>query len=113
MVVAALDSRFRGRTASLTLAVLAAHRQCDHRVEAAAVAVDEADVAARVADDRLRQRKAQPGAAGFAVARGFEPGEGIEHVGEAILGDRSEEQTSELQSLMRSSYAVFCLQKKT
>src|SRR3546814_4358082 len=28
------------------------------------------------------------------------------------LHDRSEEHTSELQSLMRSSYAVFCLQKK-
>src|SRR3546814_2307068 len=27
-------------------------------------------------------------------------------------GERSEEHTSELQSLMRSSYAVFCLQKK-
>src|SRR3546814_6802150 len=27
-------------------------------------------------------------------------------------GKRSEEHTSELQSLMRSSYAVFCLQKK-
>src|SRR3546814_9072892 len=27
--------------------------------------------------------------------------------------DRSEEHTSELQSLMRISYAVFCLQKKT
>src|SRR3546814_8177642 len=27
-------------------------------------------------------------------------------------GDRSEEHTSELQSLMRISYAVFCLQKK-
>src|SRR3546814_2965615 len=26
-------------------------------------------------------------------------------------GERSEEHTSELQSLMRSSYAVFCLQK--
>src|SRR3546814_7150266 len=26
--------------------------------------------------------------------------------------DRSEEHTSELQSLMRSSYAVFCLKKK-
>src|SRR3546814_9793579 len=26
---------------------------------------------------------------------------------------RSEEHTSELQSLMRNSYAVFCLQKKT
>src|SRR3546814_3322676 len=29
------------------------------------------------------------------------------------LGVRSEEHTSELQSLMRSSYAVFCLKKKT
>src|SRR3546814_3109879 len=28
-------------------------------------------------------------------------------------GFRSEEHTSELQSLMRSSYAVFCLKKKT
>src|SRR3546814_7835094 len=28
------------------------------------------------------------------------------------LRDRSEEHTSELQSLMRSSYAVFCLKKK-
>src|SRR3546814_3292211 len=27
--------------------------------------------------------------------------------------DRSEEHTSELQSLMRTSYAVFCLKKKT
>src|SRR3546814_6174636 len=29
------------------------------------------------------------------------------------LAHRSEEQTSELQSLMRISYAVFCLNKKT
>src|SRR3546814_2270394 len=29
-----------------------------------------------------------------------------------ILADRSEEHTSELQSLMRISYAVFCLKKK-
>src|SRR3546814_1687516 len=28
------------------------------------------------------------------------------------IGDRSEEQTSELQSLMRISYAGFCLKKK-
>src|SRR3546814_7128706 len=28
-------------------------------------------------------------------------------------GDRSEEHTSELQSLMRLSYAVFCLKKQT
>src|SRR3546814_7682075 len=30
-----------------------------------------------------------------------------------LLGDRSEEHTSELQSLMRTSYAVFCLKKQT
>src|SRR3546814_4773492 len=30
-----------------------------------------------------------------------------------IENERSEEHTSELQSLMRSSYAVFCLKKKT
>src|SRR3546814_6271339 len=29
------------------------------------------------------------------------------------IGQRSEEHTSELQSLMRISYAVFCLKKKT
>src|SRR3546814_5529432 len=32
---------------------------------------------------------------------------------EVEVGDRSEEHTSELQSLMRISYAVFCLKKKT
>src|SRR3546814_5712971 len=31
---------------------------------------------------------------------------------ESILKERSEEHTSELQSLMRISYAVFCLKKK-
>src|SRR3546814_999809 len=30
-----------------------------------------------------------------------------------MVGERSEEHTSELQSLMRISYAVFCLKKKT
>src|SRR3546814_3825392 len=34
---------------------------------------------------------------------------GTEQIGEIL--DRSEEHTSELQSLMRSSYAVFCLKK--
>src|SRR3546814_7833859 len=31
---------------------------------------------------------------------------------EVVLRERSEEHTSELQSLMRISYAVFCLKKK-
>src|SRR3546814_5031331 len=34
-------------------------------------------------------------------------------MGLGILAMRSEEHTSELQSLMRISYAVFCLKKKT
>src|SRR3546814_4292672 len=33
--------------------------------------------------------------------------------GQRYTGGRSEEHTSELQSLMRISYAVFCLKKKT
>src|SRR3546814_16472670 len=39
---------------------------------------------------------------------------GVEQVGGGdTLRPRSEEHTSELQSLMRISYAVFCLKKKT
>src|SRR3546814_9214255 len=37
----------------------------------------------------------------------------VEDVEVAVLRSRSEEHTSELQSLMRISYAVFCLKKKT
>src|SRR3546814_3603529 len=40
---------------------------------------------------------------------------GVEDAGstaDALTAMRSEEHTSELQSLMRSSYAVFCLKKK-
>src|SRR3546814_10620212 len=38
---------------------------------------------------------------------------GVVHViVDAAIGERSEEHTSELQSLMRISYAVFCLKKK-
>src|SRR3546814_8903081 len=37
---------------------------------------------------------------------------GLAH-GRSSIVDRSEEHTSELQSLMRISYAVFCLKKKT
>src|SRR3546814_15338810 len=35
------------------------------------------------------------------------------HAARRCIGPRSEEHTSELQSLMRISYAVFCLKKKT
>src|SRR3546814_7898914 len=40
-------------------------------------------------------------------------GGSLRAAGYRIIGRRSEEHTSELQSLMRISYAVFCLKKKT
>src|SRR3546814_3764044 len=39
-------------------------------------------------------------------------GIGMTAIDEQVGGVRSEEHTSELQSLMRISYAVFCLKKK-
>src|SRR3546814_9385098 len=40
--------------------------------------------------------------------------EPVARLGQRIVDDRrSEEHTSELQSLMRNSYAVFCLKKQT
>src|SRR3546814_2024929 len=70
--------------------------------------------------ERHRLMVGQPVAEGLAlldiVARGFERRAGDPHAlgcrRYAAVG-RSEEHTSELQSLMRISYAVFCLKKKT
>src|SRR3546814_6958308 len=71
----------------------------------------------------LGRRGARPGgddrASGYAdPRRGARPGDAW-HRGRELLAvargetrRRSEEHTSELQSLMRISYAVFCLQKK-
>src|SRR3546814_1972877 len=47
---------------------------------------------------------------GAALAAAFEVGARPEMAGKLIV--KSEEHTSELQSLMRISYAVFCLKKK-
>src|SRR3546814_3227424 len=52
------------------------------------------------------------GAAGAGVAAGSGAGVAGAADGSAAV-ERSEEHTSELQSLMRSSSAVFCLKKKT
>src|SRR3546814_1239523 len=57
-----------------------------------------ADAAARRARDLQFQSR------GPALARS--------QCGTRACGERSEEHTSELQSLMRISYAVFCLKKK-
>src|SRR3546814_7598714 len=69
-------------------------------------------------DLEFRQRLDQR-AVGADAARGDQPADARRDVlqqgclvGGLPQGMRSEEHTSELQSLMRSSYAVFCLKKK-
>src|SRR3546814_2977295 len=81
----------------------------------------ECATAARVIDGkaiaaalRLRIADAVPA---FMAAAGRAPGLAVVLVGDdpasGVYVARSEEHTSELQSLMRISYAVFCLKKKT
>src|SRR3546814_4001372 len=63
--------------------------------------------------ERLRQMNEEVARIAEALARLAERGPATP--GENVVSDRrprSEEHTSELQSLMRTSYAVFCLQKK-
>src|SRR3546814_1806876 len=64
----------------------------------------------------IRRRRAEPErvAPGIHVGQHARAANAGQHVAEQCLqqADRSEEHTSELQSLMRISYAVFCLKKK-
>src|SRR3546814_3097466 len=85
-------------------------------------AVDERVVAACARDRRAVERRllALTALGGIAAARMEQatarPIELARHDAgdrrQALGGSRSEEHTSELQSLMRISYAVFCLKKK-
>src|SRR3546814_5694291 len=69
----------------------------DHRIEAV-----------RAPQRRRRQQKAEHREKDHPERNGREQARGRE----AHRAQRSEEHTSELQSLMRISYAVFCLKKK-
>src|SRR3546814_4802536 len=73
---------------------------------------------------RAQRNAARPGAPAFVTSRLFRPPDysvpsekyfegGTNSASRRLLDEpRSEEHTSELQSLMRISYAVFCLKKK-
>src|SRR3546814_9822434 len=104
---------------------LAAHDRAEHAVDKLArTAVDQrkhrrdGGVVRRSHHQRLDESDAQ-GDARLGVVGQALPGGAVDQrgeIGEAAQrtgGDgRSEEHTSELQSLMRISYAVFCLKKK-
>src|SRR3546814_9771429 len=72
----------------------------------AAAAIDAIRDGAREADIAAECQRA------MTAAGGTYPGFGPLIRPASRLGERSEEHTSELQSLMRISYAVFCLKKK-
>src|SRR3546814_9723365 len=93
------------------------------------VAAGQADAFAAMAGMHAQRRVERPGAVELQLAaarqcewllaipvcaprrrEGFAAHTGVQQV--APAAHRSEEHTSELQSLMRISYAVFCLQKK-
>src|SRR3546814_9735408 len=82
-------------------AVIAAWLYADHRGYSRAEAIYTAQIAQLQAD--VRQKTAEAQAEDIDHARVIE---------QAQEQARSEEHTSELQSLMRTSYAVFCLKKK-
>src|SRR3546814_1840829 len=69
-----------------------------------------------VADPRIARRQPDAGditQTGIVIRGIFRPlPHNVFDLPENPLADRSEEHTSELQSLMRISYAVFCLKKK-
>src|SRR3546814_7628725 len=82
---------------------------------------DGRDAGGRPRGDDLRRplsrslREAGEGRAGDHRRQGLQPLSGPQLAGmlaDALAALRSEEHTSELQSLMRISYAVFCLKKK-
>src|SRR3546814_5722892 len=98
--------RLRGRGALTEADVRAAMREVR-------VALLEADVALPVARDFVDQVTEK--AIGHNVLRSVTPGQQVVKIVSDALTEmlgRSEEHTSELQSLMRISYAVFCLKKK-
>src|SRR3546814_8083947 len=76
--------------------------------------IDAAALKARIAGIRQDVHQVQPAAVSITNATEYglawRAGE-IGEIGE--IAKRSDEHTSELQSLMRISYAVFCLKKKT
>src|SRR3546814_4353989 len=112
MSVAIGATHFRADRAELGVAMLAYDRRIDWRGEAWP---SRARIEFGVACEQRRSAAGaavHPGVVIIPVFAGESPlGAGLAQ--NMILIGRSEEHPSELQSLMRSSYAVFCLNNKT
>src|SRR3546814_3332410 len=82
------------------------------------IAGGDASANASAGDDTIEAGEGNNLVAGEALATGANGGAKVDNTATATegatatAGNRSEEHTSELQSLMRISYAVFCLKQK-
>src|SRR3546814_3590691 len=99
------DRLDHGKAVETVILVGLSPRIVDHRegVEREARSKRELDEAPALKLDRVLERAAIVADHDFGTRTAQ---------GRTQLLERSEEHTSELQSLMRNSYAVFCLQKK-
>src|SRR3546814_4281319 len=86
------------------------HATCERRLANAVAAAPAPDRIAHAHRGRLGQPERHHEAQGGDVYRDLVRGR--RHFAQPPDQQRSEEHTSELQSLMRISYAVFCLKKK-
>src|SRR3546814_4544560 len=85
-----------------------------HQIEIVALGEEIGQPEQEHPPDRIGEELAERERPGLAVAQQLEPRDLAGGIGRIALDQRrSEEHTSELQSLMRISYAVFCLNKKT
>src|SRR3546814_6548682 len=82
---------------------LSTHQSGSQYSPAVSMRQQQADMQSRIGQRFLRSREDRRERLAHEVG---------EHVEAAAMRHRSEEHTSELQSLMRISYAVFCLKKK-
>src|SRR3546814_5656593 len=86
---------------------------CLRLLDTGEVRVDDLGVALQAEDQRDVDGDARTDHLGDRRQAGLRGRDLDQHVGPVhARGERSEEHTSELQSLMRISYAVFCLKKK-
>src|SRR3546814_5677183 len=90
------------------------HQPVDHRAIAGSALIDRPDAEFGLHARHVAQRVARPFADGQVVPLRIHlqerPGKAVG--APEVRQQRSEEHTSELQALMRISYAVFCLKKK-
>src|SRR3546814_5973160 len=82
------------------------------------ISTEMAELAGRAKEGKLKPEEYQGGTASISNMgmMGIKQFTAVINPPQAMImaiGARSEEHTSELQSLMRISYAVFCLKKKT